>query len=151
MRRKVAAKKVAAEEREPEKERFSERVVSVSKPGKRFGSGGVDGERGFVVGFVVDCDFVTVIDFVSDSVFDFVVDFVFDCMVDCVIDCVFDCVIDCVFDCVFDFIFDFTFDFTFDITFDLILDSESTLPLDSSISRWSTPYTHNTTSSLCVK
>ena len=135
MRRKVAAKKVAAEEREPEKERFSERVVSVSKPGKRFGSGGVDGESGFVVGFVVDCDFVTVIDFVSDSVFDFVVDFVFDCMVDFV------------FDCVFDFIFDFTFDFTFD----LILDSESTLPLDSSISRWSTPYTHNTTSSLCVK
>ena len=143
MRRKVAAKKVAAEEREPEKERFSERVVSVSKPGKRFGSGGVDGERGFVVGFVVDCDFVTVIDFVSDSVFDFVVDFVFDCMVDCVIDCVFDCV--------FDFIFDFTFDLILDITFDLILDSESTLPLDSSISRWSTPYTHNTTSSLCVK
>ena len=135
MRRKVAAKKVAAEEREPEKERFSERVVSVSKPGKRFGSGGVDcvvdGESGFVVGFVVDCDFVTVIDFVSDSVFDCMVDFV----VDCVIDFVFDCVID----------------FVFDITFDLILDSESTLPLDSSISRWSTPYTHNTTSSLCVK
>ena len=147
MRRKVAAKKVAAEEREPEKERFSERVVSVSKPGKRFGSGGVDGESGFVVGFVVDCDFVTVIDFVSDSVFDFVVDFVFDCMVDFVFDCMVDCVVDFVFDCVFDFIFDFTFDFTFD----LILDSESTLPLDSSISRWSTPYTHNTTSSLCVK
>ena len=139
MRRKVAAKKVAAEEREPEKERFSERVVSVSKPGKRFGSGGVDGESGFVVGFVVDCDFVTVIDFVSDSVFDCMVDFV----VDCVIDFVFDCVIDFVFDCVIDFVFD--------ITFDLILDSESTLPLDSSISRWSTPYTHNTTSSLCVK